>query len=188
MIVATALRHHQKKHWTRVALVIMTICTSCTPYATTQIGPALASRPPDCEIAVLKPGETPARPYRDVGVVSLEHCQDYQIPPCREWLRRAACDLGGQVAYLDEYKRPRDPSDAVINPIAFRVLVAAYVADLYGNVENDPVYRSRSCKPPCKEGMQCTDGKCSAVKANCDSKTDRVEDAGVTKSPQKCLD
>lgn len=137
---------------------------------------------------MLEPGQKPTRPYRDVGVVSLSHCQDYRIAPCREWLRRAACRLGGRVAYLDDYKRPTDPDDGVVNPVTFHVLVATYIADLYPNMSDDPIYRARACNPPCASGMRCKDGTCESSENNCDAGTETPESGVRKETTGKCLD
>ena len=63
---------------------------ACSPASVSRIGPPVPPRPDDCEIEILDREEKPSRPYRDVGMVSLENCQDYRTPPCSEWLRRAA--------------------------------------------------------------------------------------------------
>jgi len=121
---------------------------SCNPASVSRIGPPVAPRRGDCEIEILDRGEKPSRPYRDVGMVALENCQDYRSLPCSEWLRRAACEVGGQVAYLLDEGRP-DPQFQV-GPVTFHVMVAAYAADLPMSLEIDPVYRSRTGGAPCE--------------------------------------
>lgn len=175
----------QAKAW---FLVLAIGWIGCTPYATSQIGPAVPSRTADCEISILEPGNAPSRPYRDVGVVTLEHCQDYRIAPCREWLREAACRLGGQVAYVDDYKRPGDPNDNVPNVITFRVLVAAYIADLYERTGEDPTRSANRCDPPCPSGRRCLAGRCIADDENCDKKTTDSPGGDEKESAQKCLE
>jgi len=84
----------------------------------------VAEKSESCDVLVLAPGKTPDRPYRDVGVVELQHCPDYEESPCRKWLIKAACSLGGDVAYFAEPVRP----EYEYNAITYRVTVAAYVA------------------------------------------------------------
>ncbi len=71
---------------------------------------------------MLEPGATPERPIVDIGVVALKNCQEYTAGPCIKWLKKAACELGGEVAYLPDPAPPRDDFDAT----NFRVLVAVY--------------------------------------------------------------
>ncbi len=117
---------------------------SCIPASISRIGPPRARKPEDCEIRVLPPGETPDRPWVDIGVVHLENCQEYHVGMCRKWLIEKACELGGEVAYLPDPEPPKesvhpvpimptnndmrvsDPA-AVVN---FRVLVAVYAVGL----------------------------------------------------------
>ena len=72
---------------------------SCSPAKPTRIGPAVVPRPADCELEVMEEGERPTRPYREVGMITLENCQDYRTPPCSGWLQEAACGLGGTIVY-----------------------------------------------------------------------------------------
>jgi len=73
-------------------------------------------------MTVLEPGETPDRPIVDIGVVALENCPDYNRGSCIRWLKKAACELGGEVAYLPDPRPPKDELDAV----TYRVQVAVY--------------------------------------------------------------
>ncbi len=132
------------------------LCSSCAPVAISHIGPNMSSRPKDCDVEILAPGEEPARPYRDVGMVSLKNCQDYQTLPCREWLRKAACEIGGQVAYFTERGRTNEQ----FGPVTYKVLVGVYVADLRYDPKTDPLYRSRFCDPACGDHEKCVEGEC----------------------------
>ncbi len=143
--------------WVLVALGLL--MTGCSPASISRIGPGIQPRSTDCEIEVLEEGRKPSRPYRDVGMVSLENCQDYLTLPCREWLRKAPCEIGGQAAYLSDEYHP----NSGIGPVTYKVMVAAYVADLRYNLEDDPIYRSRTCRPPCDNGYRCVDGTCKPV-------------------------
>ncbi|MFO8072446.1 MAG: hypothetical protein R6V85_11285 [Polyangia bacterium] len=111
------------------------LAAGCSPAVISRIGPPVPSRGESCGIEVLEPGEVPQRPYRDVGVVSLENCQDYRDPPCRGWLTEAACELGGHVTYVPD----ETPRDGGFGAMTCTVTVAAYVADLRPEPENDPV-------------------------------------------------
>jgi hypothetical protein len=143
--------------------------TACTPAKIVRMGPKIPPRPADCDIEVLKKGVEPSRPYRDVGLVELEHCEDYLRLPCRKWLIQAGCKLGGQVAYLPEEGGPvldtatvvRSQSAHIVDgPVTYRIIIAAYVADLDYDLDTDPVVNSRRCKPTCKENETCVNGRC----------------------------
>jgi hypothetical protein len=129
-----------------VAALLASLAAGCSPAVISRIGPAVPARGESCGIELLEPGELPQRPYRDVGVVSLENCQDYRDPPCRGWLTEAACELGGQVAYVPD-ETLRDGFGAM----TCTVTVAAYVADLRPDPENDPVLGAerRELVPDC---------------------------------------
>jgi hypothetical protein len=114
-------------------------------------------------------------------VVALENCQDYRTEPCRGWLREAACELGGQVAYLPS--EGREPS--AFGPVTYRVLVAAYVADLRPEPATDPVTRALTCDPACGAGEVCQHGRCRPA-------DDCGGDAGASSTtdptPQRCVE
>ncbi len=150
-------------------LAILLVGAACAPAKVVQMGPKIPPRPDDCDIEVLKKGAVPSRPYRDIGLVELENCQDYLRLPCRRWLTEAACKLGGQVAYLPNDGGPvldtapvETPEKGYIidGPVTYRILVAAYVADLEYNLDTDPVVSSRVCKPACKPQETCVNGTC----------------------------
>jgi hypothetical protein len=132
------------------------LISACSPVTVSHIGPAVPPRDPGCEIEVLEEGETPTRPYRDLGVVRLDNCQDYRTPPCRTWLTDAACELGGHVAYLPQDGRPQTD----FAPLTFRMLVAAYIADLRPDPQSDVVLEALTCDPPCNPGEVCSGGSC----------------------------
>jgi hypothetical protein len=117
------------------------LLVACSPAAIVRIGPPLPARPAGCGIEVLAEG-APSRPYRDVGLVELSNCEDYRDPPCRLWLEDAACELGGQVAYLPAEGR----TQSGIGPVTFRVMVAAYLSKLRPDPETNPVDRALSCR------------------------------------------
>ncbi|MCP4603104.1 MAG: hypothetical protein GY847_21750 [Proteobacteria bacterium] len=151
--------------WFSIVVAIWLLAGACSPASISRIGPSVPPRQANCEIESLKKGEKPSRPYRDVGMVALENCQDYLTLPCSEWLRKAACELGGQVAYILEGGFPSNQ----FGPVTFKVMVAAYVADLRYNLDNDPIYRSRTCSPPCIGDEKCVDGACRpASEADCE--------------------
>lgn len=123
---------------------------ACAPVSVTRIGPSLPPRAERCDVEVLDRGEIPKRPYRDVGLVTIESCEDYRLAPCRGWLEEAVCSVGGQVAYVSEERRP-DPGFA---PMRAQVLVAVYVSDLRPDPKSDPVLRSRACDPPAEAAAE----------------------------------
>ncbi|MDD5308611.1 MAG: hypothetical protein PHU25_14935 [Deltaproteobacteria bacterium] len=126
----------------RVPLVVAAfVLAACSPAAIVHIGPPLPARPSGCGVEVLKDG-TPSRPYRDVGLVELSNCQDYRVPPCRLWLEDAACELGGQVAYLPSEGR----TQSGMGPVTFRVMVAAYLFELRPDPDANPVDKALSCR------------------------------------------
>jgi hypothetical protein len=108
----------------RIALlaVIAGAALACSPATISRIGLPRPPRAPDCSVKVLDPGETPDRPIVDIGVVALENCPDYNRGSCIKWLKKAACELGGEVAYLPNPHPPKDDFDAV----TYRVQVAVY--------------------------------------------------------------
>jgi len=130
------------------ALIVSLAVAACSPATATRIGPPLAPRPNDCAVEVLEDGLAPVRPYRDVGMVTLQNCQDPLTPPCRGWLEEAVCGLGGTVAYLPEHQRPRGDMPA---PMTVAVMAAVYVADLFPSAETDAVLGSRAGGPDCEE-------------------------------------
>ena len=135
---------------TRVAVAIAALLLAgCFSATVSRIGPPVPPRNPDCDIEVLAPGQRPSRPYRDVGMVTLENCQDYMTPPCLGRLEKAACGLGGAVAYFDEDQKP---AADIVAPMTYRVLVAAYVADLVSG-EDDPVLGSKK-SADCDEAFE----------------------------------
>jgi hypothetical protein len=142
-----------------VSFFFMGLMAACVPVSIARIGPAVSAKKPGCDIEILPSGESPSRPYRDLGVVTLENCQDYEMRPCSDWLVDAACELGGQVAYLpEEGGMPRD--EFVVMPMTYRVIVSAYVADLRVPIEDNPVAKSRICSPECTGDESCVDGEC----------------------------
>jgi hypothetical protein len=160
---------------------------ACAPLYVTRIGPQLPPRAEGCTVEILDRGETPARPYRDVGLVTIENCQDYRTPPCRGWLEEAVCGLGGQVAYVSEERRP-DPG---LSPAPMRVqaLAAVYVSDLRPDPETDPVLNAGRCDPACEPGTRCVDGECRpAATAGCAGAAEGPATSRPVEGPEKCLE
>ncbi len=114
---------------------------ACGPAQISRIGPSVPPREQNCEVEVLEPGETPFHAHRDIGMVSLQNCQQYHVNPCRKWLVDAVCEMGGQVAYLPNPEPPRNDFD----PVNFRVLVAVYTIG-GPRAEEDPP--ANTCKEP----------------------------------------
>ncbi len=149
------------------------IVTACSPSSISRIGPSVPPRSFDCDVEVLEKGNTPSRPYRDVGVVALENCQDYRTMPCRKWLTDAVCELGGHVAYLPEEGGPVKE----FGPVTFRIVAAAFIAELPYNLEDDPVYQSLVCDPRCKKDETCVDGSCKKTSdTDCQTKVEKEPD------------
>jgi hypothetical protein len=168
-------------------LLVSLSLAACAPFTVSRIGPQLAPREEKCAIEVLERGETPQRPYRDIGLVTVETCEDYRTPPCRAWIEEEACKLGGQIAYVEESSRPDAPSVA---PLRARVLIAAYVSDLRPDPETDPVLRSRTCEPACGAGMRCVNRECvPASDADCAAEELKTPEKTEAKKPsEKCLE
>jgi hypothetical protein len=104
-------------------VIVSVMALACSPATISRIGPTLTPREPDCDVEVLPPGEKPTNAHRDIGMVSLQNCQEYHVNPCRKWLTDAVCQMGGHVAYLPDPIPPRNEFDAV----NYRVMVAVYV-------------------------------------------------------------
>lgn len=155
----------------------LTVISGCSAASVSRIGPTLSPRSPDCDVEILEAGTKPTRPYRDVGVVSLKNCQDYRTRPCRDWLAEAVCRLGGHVAYVDEGSNrigqfgPANQQTTV----TYRVMAAAYASEIYGPLGDDPIYRSRTCEPPCGKGKACVDGECAESAAPCQEGTETFQ-------------
>jgi len=172
----------------RISLFATALSASaCAPLNVAHIGPQLEPRGAGCTVEILDRGEVPNRPYRDVGLVTIENCQDYRTAPCRGWLEEAACGLGGQVAYVSEDRRP----DSGLSPaMRVQVLVAVYVSDLRPEPETDPVLGSRTCDPECAEGSTCEGGECKPTgKAGCTGGEQKPSHTGPpVEGPEKCLE
>jgi hypothetical protein len=157
---------------------LVALAGACSPVTISRIGPPVPPRDPGCDLEVLEEGEKPTRPYRDLGVVRLDNCQDYLTPPCRTWLAEAACELGGHVAYLPEDGRPQTD----FAPLTFRVVVAAYIAELRPAAD-DVVLDALTCDPPCQAGEVCSGGICKPAE-DCEEPVD----AGVAEPPDRCVE
>jgi len=140
--------------WPVAPLCLLLAAAACSPVTISRIGPAAPPRPAGCAVEVRDPGREPERPYRRVGIVILEQCQDYRAAPCRNWLVDAACELGGHVAWLEESGRP----DSGVSSMVFRVTVAAHVLDLPADGGGDPfereMRRRRPPAPDCEEDSE----------------------------------
>ncbi len=132
------------------------LVAACSPTRIARIGPPLPPKPPTCDVEVLEDDAVPSKPYRDVGMVELTNCQDYRDPPCLNWLTKAVCELGGDVAYKPE----DDNLDANTGTINFRLMVAAYVGDIRSDFGSNKVFDPTKCNPRCGEEEVCLDGKC----------------------------
>ncbi len=168
-----------------ICSAVLLLCgTACSPAKIVRMGPEISPRSANCEVEVLKKGEVPPRPYRDIGLVELKNCEDYMRLPCRKWLTQAACKLGGQVAYLPDQGGPVLDSSTLLRsqgrhvidgPVTYRIIIAAYVADLDYDVDTDPVVNSRICKPRCKENEACVNGTCKRSE-DCEEKKGEATD------------
>jgi hypothetical protein len=114
-------------------------------------------------------------------MVSLENCQDYNFPPCRTWLEKAVCELGGQVVYEPEEGHRLNE----FGPVTYRLLVAAYVADLRPSPD-DPVFKSRLCDPRCAKDERCIDARCVANVPCAESETTPIP--ANKEEATKCMD
>jgi hypothetical protein len=109
-------------------LFLSFLCFACSPVSLSRMGPSLPPRQRDCDILVLPPGATPDRPWRDVGLVSLKNCPEYEAGPCLAWLKKAACELGGDVAYQPQTPLRDGRPDRTAGTVTLQVTVAAFVA------------------------------------------------------------
>ncbi len=164
-----------------VTLIIAIALSACSPAKLSRIGPKMPARPDGCEVEILEEGVLPGRPYRDIGSVALENCQDYRVPPCSRWLADAVCELGGQIAYLPENDRPTSH----LGPVTFQLMVATYVSELRPDGENDPFLKSL-CDPPCQSGEVCRQGECKpADGADCEPPEPAPKQE---QSPDRCVE
>jgi hypothetical protein len=110
----------------RIACLLLFLgAVSCVPASISRIGPPRAPRKTDCDIEVLAPGQSPSRPWVDIGAILVENCQEYHVGMCRKWIVQKACELGGEIAYLPNPESPRNET----TNINYRVLVAVYASD-----------------------------------------------------------
>lgn len=127
-------------------LASLSLALACAPVTSSRIGPPVSPKSENCDIEILTEGEVPNRPYRDVGVVSLSNCQDYMAGPCKNWLIKEACKLGGDVAYpAEDLKRDGRP-DNLAGTITVSVTVGAYVNHVVPG-DNDPVLNASPAEP-----------------------------------------
>ena len=155
---------------------------SCIPASISRIGPARPSKPKTCDIQILPPGETPDRPWVDIGAVLLQNCQEYSAGMCRKWLVQKACELGGEVAYLSNPEPPRD----AVNNINFRVLVAVYAVELTTPFPSGP-----GCKEPTPPRKRTEEA--GSADTDTDTDTDAASAATSAETPsaeptERCLE
>jgi hypothetical protein len=177
--VSPALRPAHTASAAVLALALTTATTACSPVFVSRIGPPVPARDPGCELELLEEGQLPDRPYRDVGMVELDNCQDYRTPPCRTWLEEAACELGGNVIYPPQDPPPRNDFTA---PLRFRLMVAAYVTALRPDPEKDIIFNAVRCDPPCEEDERCVGGSCKPAE-DCDDLDTEAEE-----QPDRCVE
>ncbi len=140
----------------KIIYTLLTIFTvSCAPYTITQTGPALDPKSENCDITVLSPGKTPDKPFRDIGMVSLKNCQDYQSGLCLKYLKKAACGLGGSVAYAPKDLMRDGRDDNIAGQITVSVTIATYVSMLPIKT-NDPVLNAEK-HTSCDDNTSDTD-------------------------------
>jgi hypothetical protein len=128
------------------------IAWSCSPVKITRIGPPLIPQSEDCEVQIFEEGDLPNRPNRDVGMVTLDNCQDHRVPPCSKWLRRAVCEIGGSFAYpaqgagtdAADYFPNDDLTASSAHMMTVRMMVGAYVVDLVPG----PLLDAPDCEEP----------------------------------------
>lgn len=135
-----------------IIIIVLIVCANffssgCTHISTTRIGPPLDPKPQDCEIEILAPGNAPLRPYRDVAVISLRNCQEYQSGPCKMQLTKEACSLGGDVAYVQSYDISNDGRpDSLAGDVTHKLVIATYIASLRP-AKDDPVLNATPAAP-----------------------------------------
>ncbi|MBN2340607.1 MAG: hypothetical protein JXX29_07880 [Deltaproteobacteria bacterium] len=129
-----------------VFIVLSFVVAACAPATSSRIGPSMTPKSEDCEIEILKEGEVPDRPYRDVGIVSLKNCPDYATAPCRQWLTREACLLGGDVAYGATDPTRDGRPDQLAGDVTYTVTIGAYVSHVVPE-KDDPVLNATPAEP-----------------------------------------
>ena len=162
-----------------LATALALATAACSPVFVSRIGPPVPPRDPGCDLELLEEGQLPNRPYRDVGMVELDNCQDYRTPPCRTWLEEAACELGGHVIYPPEDPPPRNDFTA---PLRFRLFVAAYVSALRPDPDSDIIFNAVRCDPPCADDERCVGGNCKPAE-DCDE-----PDTAAEEQPDRCVE
>ncbi|MBN2802543.1 MAG: hypothetical protein JXR91_05580, partial [Deltaproteobacteria bacterium] len=135
----------------RILLIISILlftASSCAPYSITRTGKAYYPKDENCEIDILKPEQTPDQPYIDIGNISLNNCQDYTTGLCLKYLKKAACELGANVAYepTDLLRDGRD--DTLAGQVTVTLKAAVYVS-MQPPEDDDPVLSSTPKKPSC---------------------------------------
>ncbi len=160
-------------------LIAILIYTSCSPSVVSRIGPPKPPKSADCAIEFVEGESQLTGPYRDIGMISLKGCQDPTRSPCSTWMRRAACELGGDAVYpVDEPPLGEERGGAV----TVRVMVVSYVASLGPAAHDDVVARSKPCDPPCPEGQSCLYGQCRPS-SRCEDSASASGDAAPSVCP-----
>ncbi len=118
----------------------------CAPVTSTRIGPVLPPRSENCDVAVLEAGSAPDHPYRDVGVIFLKNCPDYDKGACRKWVVAEACRLGGDMVYLPSEADNRNRPEGLSAEVTWTLTVAASVSRL-PITDRDPVLHSKPATP-----------------------------------------
>lgn len=148
---------------------VVSLFGGCSPATSTRIGPPVPPKQEGCSIDILDVGAVPDKPYRDVGVVHLKNCQSYKSGPCREWLIKEACKLGGDVAYNEVNNMNDGRPDNTAGAITYQITIGTYIKNL--NTDTLKVTpagseheQEKGCEAPVEsekqetpEGMQCTE-------------------------------
>ncbi|MBN2526506.1 MAG: hypothetical protein JXR76_08930 [Deltaproteobacteria bacterium] len=128
------------------AIVGASLAMGCAPVTSTRIGPPVSPKSEDCDMEILEAGKTPTRPYRDVGMVSLKNCPEYDTGACKKWLRQEACRLGGDVVYLPHKGSVDDRPETLAGGVTYTLTVAAYVGQM-APTKDDAVLNSTPAEP-----------------------------------------
>lgn len=144
----------------------------CAPAVVSRIGSPLPPKPEDCSVDYVDEEAQLSGPYRDIGMISLKNCQDPQRSPCSAWMRRAACELGGDAVYpVDEPALGEERG----GDVTIRVMVVSYAGSLGPSATGDAVARSKPCYPPCPDGQSCLYGQCRPASGCVESSSDDEE-------------
>lgn len=149
--------------------------SGCAPAVVSRIGSPLPPKPEGCSLDYVEEASQLSGPYRDIGMISLKNCQDPQRAPCSVWMRRAACELGGDAVYpVDEPVLGEERG----GDVTVRVMVVSYAGSLGPSARDDAVARSRPCDPPCPAGQSCLYGQCRPARG-CGAPSSDDEELGM---------